>query len=523
MSEDLHHECGIAALYRLNKSAGRSGRGKKAADGDNVAAMMPGMLLDVQNRGQLAAGLSSYNPSRPQMLDTYKDIGTVAEAFRMSHPAKHRAILEEYAGKAAIGHTRYATSGADDVRYAQPFERHHGRLWKWFSFAFNGNLANYGDLRDRLLAKRDYHFTLDTDTEMVMHALSYRLRGDRPAELSKVMASLSRIFDGAYNIVYLDAMGRMFVARDPLGLRPLSWSVRGDLFAAASESVALTNMGFTDIHEIAPGEMAVIEKGKLRFERFASVRRHAHCFFEWVYFSNVGSSIAESSVYVTRANAGKRLAEMETEQMDSNCVVVPVPDTAKAAGDAYAFEMGVPSVEGLIRNRYVGRTFIEPDATRATRAERKYTPLPAVLGGKRVFLVEDSIVRSTTLAALARQVRERGRAKEIHVRVACPPIVAPCFYGIDMSTLGELFAPRHTPRNYSGAPSDAMLAKMAKALGLDSLRYLSVADLGPCLGIDGRSLCTGCVTGKHPTEWGDKLMRRARRRLRQGRTGRTYG
>ena len=139
------------------------------------------MLLDLQNRGQLAAGISSYQPGRPQLLDTYKDVGTVAEAFRMSHPAKHRAILEEYAGQAAIGHTRYATCGADDARYAQPFERHHGRLWKWFSFAFNGNLANYTELRDRLLASADYHFSLNTDTEILMHALAYRLRGDRPA------------------------------------------------------------------------------------------------------------------------------------------------------------------------------------------------------------------------------------------------------------------------------------------------------------------------------------------------------
>ena len=480
------------------------------------------MLLDVQNRGQLAAGMSSYDPSRPQILDTYKDIGTVTEAFRMSHPAKYQAILAEYAGRGVIGHTRYATSGADDARYAQPFERHHGRLWKWYSFAWNGNLANFSRLRNRLLAKRHYHFTLNTDTEMLMHALSYRLRGDKPADMVRVMASISRAFDGAYNIVFLDAMGRMVIARDPLGFRPLSYATQGKLFAAASESVALANLGFTNIRDIAPGEMAIIEKGKLRFERFAQPRRHAHCFFEWVYFSNVGSMIAGSSVYMTRAAAGRRLAKLERQEMDPSCIVVPVPDTAKAAADAFAYEMGIPSVEGLIRNRYIGRTFIEPTTTRGNRAQSKYTPLPSVLAGKRVFLVEDSIVRSTTLATLARQIRRRGLAKEIHVRVACPPIIAPCFYGIDMSTLGELFAPKFIPGRYNGSPTDETLAKMAKVLGIDSLRYLSVADLGPCLRIDGQSLCTGCVTGRYPTEWGNRLMQRAKRNLRSGKSGRTY-
>ncbi|MDY6914313.1 MAG: amidophosphoribosyltransferase [Planctomycetota bacterium] len=522
MSDELHHECGIVALYWLGRSAGKSGLASRAVHDENVAALMPRMLLDVQNRGQLAAGMSSYDPSRPQIIDTYKDIGTVTEAFRMSHPAKYQAILTKYAGRGAIGHTRYATSGADDARCAQPFERHHGRLWKWFSFAWNGNLANFGRLRDRLLARRHYHFTLNTDTEMLMHALAYRLRGDKPVELGKVMTSLSRIFDGAYNIVFLDAMGRMLVARDPLGFRPLSWAVQGRLFAAASESTALANMGFTDIHDVTPGEMILIEKGRLRHERFAKPRRHAHCFFEWVYFSNVGSTIADSSVYMTRAMAGKRLAGLEREKVNSSCIVVPVPDTAKAAADAFAYEMGIPSVEGLIRNRYVGRSFIEPTSTRRRTAKGKYTPLPAVLAGKKVFLIEDSIVRSTTLAALADQIRKQGRAKEIHVRVACPPIITPCFYGIDMSTFGELFARKFVPRGYDGTPSEAMTAKMAEALGLDSLRYLSVADLAPCLRIDGRSLCTGCVTGKYPTEAGNRLLSIARRNLRNGKRGRTY-
>lgn len=511
MSENIYHNCGVAAVCRLGKSTG------------DVAALMPQMLLDLQNRGQLAAGISSYQRGRAQLIDTFKDVGTVSEVFRMSHPGKYRSILREYSGQAAIGHTRYATCGQDDVRYAQPFERHHGRLWKWFTFAFNGQLANYTELRDRLLARRGYHFTLNTDTEFIMHALSYRLRGDSPPDLRKVMTSLGRSFDGAYNIVFLDATGRMFVARDPLGMRPMSWAVKGQLFAAASESVALSNLGFTKIKSLPPGEMAIIEKGRLRFERFAPSRRCAHCFFEWIYFSNVASTIDGSGVYMARARMGWRLAELETEEVGESSVVVPVPDTAKAAADAFAYSLGVPCVEGLIRNRYIGRTFIQPSLTRRRSAEGKYTPLPTVLAGKKVFLVEDSIVRSTTLQALAEQIRRRGRAKEVHVRVACPPIIAPCFYGIDMSRMGELFAPKFVGRNYTGSPTPEMQKKMAKKLKIDSLRYLSVDDIASGIGIDTERLCTGCVTARYPSEWGKKHLRRAKRQVRRGKEGtRTY-
>ena len=334
---------------------------------------------------------------------------------------------------------------------------------------------------------------------------------------------MTRNFDGAYNLVFLDAMGRMVVARDPLGLRPLSWAVQGRLFAAASESVALANMGFTKIQFLEPGQMAVVENGKLRFEQFAKACQPARCFFEWIYFSNVASTIDGSSVYMARVRSGQRLAELEDQKMDDRCIVVPVPDTAKAAADAFAYRMGIPSVEGIIRNRYVGRTFIQPSSSRSRSAKGKYTPLPAVMAGKRVFLVEDSIVRSTTLATLVSQIRKRGRAREVHVRVACPPIVSPCFYGIDMSTVGELFAPKFLPRGrYNGSPSDAMLTEMAKALGVDSLRYLSVDDIGPCLDLPGQSLCKGCVTGKYPTIWGNKLYRRAKASAGCGSAKRTY-
>lgn len=524
MSEDLRHECGVVALYWLDQApAGANGRSGKNGKWVDVVPSLPGMLLDLQNRGQLASGFSTFNPDRAQLLDTYKDVGTVSEVFRTSHLGKHRSILGEYAGRAGIGHTRYATSGAADARYAQPFERHHARPWKWFSFAFNGQLANYVDMKRQLQDDRGYHFSLGTDTEIIMHALAHGLRGERTPSLKRVMGEAAAMFDGAYNIAFLDALGRMFVARDPMGIRPMHWAVQGQLFGAASESVALTNAGFEDIRALEPGQMAVVEDSRLRVVRYASVRQNARCFLEWVYFSNVASQIDGMGVYQSRAAAGERLAACEDQPIDGDSIVVPVPDTAKAAGDAFAYHLGVPCMEGLIRNRYVGRTFIQPDAVRQQSAQSKYTPLPSVLEGKRVFLIEDSIVRSLTLKTLVSQLRSRGRVREVHVRVACPPIVAPCFYGIDMSTLGELFAPEFLKGRRGGRVRNETLAEMARALGVDSLRYLDVADLAETIGCDEGELCLGCVTGRYPTEWGGRLLRKAKRNVKKGVMGRTYG
>src|SRR5438105_2651226 len=462
MSE-LNHECGIAAIYHLpNTSASPLA---PQAGPEQVSRLMPRMLLDLQNRGQLAAGFTTYNPGRQRLLDTYKQIGTVVEAFRLNHHAKYDSIMRQYAGRAAIGHVRYATCGANDLSYAQPFDRHHGCKWKWFSLAFNGQLANFAQLRTKLLDLTDYHLTRETDTEIIMHYLSHELRGDERPDLVDVFRNLSQFFDGAYNIVYLNGMGDMAILRDPKGFRPMCYAQDGDLFAAASESVPLLNLGFRDIRSLEPGEMILIQDGEIRRERFAEPQSRSHCFFEWIYFANVASTLDERSVYLARAALGRELAREERRlarvPIDNDTIVVPVPDTGKAAADAMAFELQVPSVEGLIRNRYVGRTFID-GAQRADRARLKYTPLREVLAGKRVLLVEDTIVRSTTMKSLLHEIRERGEAREIHVRVACPPIVAPCFYGIDMSTVRELFAPRYMK---GARPADSELHAMATDLG----------------------------------------------------------
>jgi amidophosphoribosyltransferase len=278
------------------------------------------------------------------------------------------------------------------------------------------------------------------------------------------------------------------------------YALDGPVFGAASESVALQNLGFrqNSIKSLAPGEMILIQNGELTTHRFAENKRTAHCFFEWIYFANVASTLDERSVYMSRTRLGEELARLEIADnrvpLDKDTIVVPVPDTSKAAADAMAYELGIPSREGLIRNRYSGRTFIEGGRARIAKASIKYTPLREVLEGKRVFLVEDSIVRATTMKVLLDRIREQGGAKEIHVRVACPPIIAPCFYGIDMSTVDELFAPKFM----DGVElSEEAQQRMAEKLGCDSLRYLPVSAIARSIRLDQDQLCQACITGKY--------------------------
>ena len=503
---ELNHECGVAAVYHRHAENGSVSRlAPIAGDINSVSRLIPRLLQDMQNRGQLASGMTSYKADRKSILTTHKELGTVAEGFRLSQKEKFEKIMRGQEGPAAIGHVRYATCGADDKSYAQPFEREHGRKAKWFAFAFNGQLTNYQDLRQELLDQGDYHLKRDTDTEILMHSLSFELQSEGPViDWKGVFARLAEKFDGAYNVVLLSALGDLVVARDPMGFRPLCIAEDGLLFAAASESVPLANLGFQNIRSLEPGTLAVVNNSGVRIERYAPSPKLAHCFFEGIYFANVASTLDDRSVYLSRAALGKELARMEDVTRDASTIVVPVPDTAKAAADAMAFELGLPSVEGLMRNRYVGRTFIEGNADRTNKARLKYTPLPEVLAGKRVLLVEDSIVRSTTMRALVHEIRDRGGAKEIHLRIACPPIIAPCFYGIDMSSKDELFAPKYVDLPDGGVSEEAQ-RQMAKDLGADSLRYLPVDSIARSVGLSSDKLCRACVTGKYPTEAGKKL------------------
>jgi len=515
----LHDECGVAAIYHL-QGQGISPLCPEQGP-EEISRLMPRMLLDIQNRGQLAAGITTYNPHRNQLIDTYKDVGNVSEVFRLSHRGKAESLMEAYAGRAAIGHVRYATCGQDDRSHAQPFERHHIKKHKWFSFAFNGQLANFLDLRAELLDDDDNYISRETDTEVLMHQICGALSTDRHPPLIDVCRHFAHKFDGAYSITFLDALGNMMVARDPLGVKPLCYAVEGPLFAAASESVALLNLGFApeNIKSVSPGHAAIISDGQLTIQSFASAPNHAHCFFEWVYFANVASTLDGRSVYLARKSLGEELAQLETVPLDEKTIVVPVPDTSKAAADAMAYALKVPCIEGLIRNRYSGRTFIEGGANRRRKAGTKYTPLREVLEGKRVLLVEDSVVRATTLQVLVDRIRRYGMPSEIHVRVACPPIISPCFYGIDMSTVSELFAPKFME---DGLLTPEGEARMAAQLGADSLRYLPVNAIARAIGFKPENICRACITGVYPTPCGQRLAKTALENQHSNIAGRTY-
>lgn len=503
--DELFHECGIAAVSHLPSET--PSRMVPDNDPNQTSRLVPGMLLDMQNRGQLAAGFTTYDPDRLQLIDTHKDVGGVAEVFRMNHQAKYMNLMKEYAGRAAIGHVRYATCGKDDKSYAQPFERHHIARSKWFSFVFNGQLANYIELRDEILQTTDFHLTRETDTEVLNHLISQELSDNTGISHLDLLKSLARRLDGSWNLAYLNANGEMFVSRDPRGIRPVCYAMEDGLFAAASESVALTHLGFSEesVQNLEPGHAVLIDGDGFRVEKFAESPRKAHCFFEWIYFANAASTFDDAGVYLSRKRLGEELARRETVPIDEDTIVVPVPDTAKAAADSMAFELKVPSLEGLIRNRYIGRTFIE-GSNRADKVRMKYTPLPEILDGKRVLLVDDSIVRATTLKALLKLLRTRGKAKEIHVRIACPPIIAPCYYGIDMSTIDELFAPNHMAGTVL---TEAEEQKMADVIGADSLRYLPVEAIAECVGLPRKNLCQACVDTIYPTPAGEALYAQA--------------
>jgi amidophosphoribosyltransferase len=499
---ELHHECGIAAVYHL--AASGVSRFAPRGDGNGVSRLIPRLLLDIQNRGQLAAGITVYQPHKQRLLTTHKDVGMVSEVFQLNHPEPAEKLITSLEGPAAIGHVRYATCGRDDPSYAQPFEREHIEKRKWFGFGFNGQLANYPELREEVLSQNDFHLSRDTDTEILMHLISQEISSQKEGiDLPSLLTNLSRRLDGAYNLVFLNALGDMFVARDPLGIRPLCYAIEDGFFAAASESVALSNLGFKDsnIVDLAPGHAVIIRNGDLQVMQFAAGARKAHCFFEWIYFANVASTLDDRSVYLARKRLGEALAAQEQVPIDKDTIVIPVPDTAKAAADAMAYTLGVPCLEGLIRNRYIGRTFIE-GANRIEKARLKYTPLREVLEGKRVFVVEDTIVRSTTLRVLISQLYERGRAREVHVRVACPPIIAPCFYGIDMSRVRELFAPKFLTDGRLTAEAET---RMARELGATTLRYLPVETIAEAIQIDGAALCQACINGEYPTPAGEQL------------------
>jgi len=507
----INENCGIAAVDTDAK--------------ENAANLLYRVLLQQQNRGQLSAGITTFNENRKIVLKTLRNTGLVNEVFKANNDRLFKRIFQKYSGTKGIGHLRYATFGGSDRAYAQPFERKHGRKWKWFSFGFNGNIANVSELKKEL-EQKNFHFILDADTELMMHFLAKGAAGDEKPKLVDVFSVLHPSLDGAYSIAFANAEGETAVARDPLGFKPVVVGEKDGIIAAASESSALESIGIEKFEDVKPGALVEIGNGSIEKKWFCKSKKKAYCMFEWVYFANVASEIEKRSVYAARYELGKELAKLETEEIGEEHIVVPVPDTAKPAGDGFAFALGVPSQEGLIRNRYVGRTFIE-GSRRFEKVRQKYSINKKIMQGKKVLLVEDSIVRGTTTKGLIKYIKEAGKAKEVHVRVSCPPIRSPCFYGIDMSTFGELIG---SPSKETGAKNiepeitEKEVEKIREYIGADSLIYQSMEGLIKGIGLENgkTDLCMACLNSKYPTPWGEKLKEKAFENYEKNSGARTY-
>ncbi len=442
-------ECGVFGIYaRKNQVARRSFFA----------------LYALQHRGQEGAGIVTCDG---RVAHVHKGLGLVSQVFNEDN-------LSHLAGNMGIGHTRYSTTGSSQLRNTQPYllETLDGPL----AIAHNGNLINAPQLRRELL-ERGVGLQTSTDSELLIHLLSGAGGHDWITRIRILMAKA----EGAYSLSML-TRDAIYGVRDPWGLRPLALGELEDGYAIASESCAFATIGGQMIREIEPGEVVRIDADGYEIMQGAPPEKRAFCTFEQIYFARPDSTLSDKLVHQVRQKLGQRLAKESPVKAD---IVVPVPDSGTPHAIGYAQRSKIPYSEGLIKSRYIGRTFIQPsNDLRKIGVAMKFNPLPDNLAGKRVVLVDDSIVRGNTSGPLVQMLRDAG-AKEVHVRVACPAIKFPCFMGVDMATQDELIAANMT------------VNEIAEHIGADSLAFLSVAGLMKALkATDG--YCNACFTGDYP-------------------------
>lgn len=454
--DKLHEECGVFAIYGHPEATNLTYLG----------------LYALQHRGQESAGIAT---SDGREIRCYKSMGHVADIFTPE-------AIASLPGELAIGHTRYSTAGDTVLLNAQPFSVacNKGQV----AIAHNGNITNAGELR-RELESEGSIFQASSDTEVILHLVARSRERTLAGALREAMLQL----EGAFSLVCL-ARDRVIVARDPHGFRPLAF---GELYQSdgriahvfASETCAFDLINAEYVNDVEPGEMVCIGPEGMTRERWAPESAHAQCVFEHVYFSRPDSIVFGRAVQESRENLGRLLARESAVEAD---VVVPVPDSGVAAALGYSAESGIPFRLGLIRNHYVGRTFIEPSqAIRDFGVKLKLNPVRHLLEGRRVILVDDSIVRGTTSRKIVRMVRNAG-AREVHLRISCPPTVSPCFYGVDTPCNKELIAANHS------------IEEIREFVEADSLAYLSLESLREAVADDQNQYCYACYTGDYPTE-----------------------
>jgi amidophosphoribosyltransferase len=447
---ELHEACGVFGIY---------------APGADVARVVFFGLYALQHRGQESAGITTGDGKE---LRTFKSMGLVVQVFNEEE-------LSFLKGHLAIGHTRYSTTGSSKVCNAQPIvvDCDLGQM----ALGHNGNLVNTMALSDQLLAQGE-RLDTTTDSEVIAKVIASAPGLDWE---SRIVHSLHR-FQGAYSLVMLTPT-TLFAARDPLGVRPLCIGRLKGGWVVASETCALDTVGADFIREVEPGELVVIDGEGLRSVRAVESRRRALCIFEFIYFARPDSVIDGQLVYLARQEMGRHLAREYPVEAD---LVIPVPDSAIPAATGYAQESGIPFGEGLIKNRYIGRTFIQPDQRlRSVGVRLKFNPLPEVLAGKRVVVVDDSIVRGTTTPPVINLLRKAG-AKEVHMRICAPPMRFPCYLGVDTARRSELIA------------ANMSVEEIREHIGADSLGYLSLEGLLDSVGMHQGQYCRACFTGGYP-------------------------
>jgi amidophosphoribosyltransferase len=451
LDDHFHDECGVFGVF-----------------GNEEAAKLTYLgLYALQHRGQESAGIASSDGTE---LHLHRAMGKVEEIFTP-------AVIAKLPGNLAIGHTRYSTAGDKALLNAQPIviDCNKGKV----ALGHNGNLTNAAEWR-RKLEHRGSIFQTNSDTEVIVHLLAR----SQARNLSSALGDALNQVEGAYSLLVLTT-DELYAVRDPRGFRPLNLGKLDDTWLVASETCAFDLLNAQHVREIEPGEMVRISRSGIESIHFAPEKPHQQCIFEHVYFARPDSVIFGRSVNESREALGRTLAREHPADAD---IVVPVPDSGVPAAVGYALESGIPFRMGLIRNHYIGRTFIEPSqAIRNFGVKLKLNPVRTLIEGRRVVLVDDSIVRGTTSRKIVRMVREAG-AKEVHVRISCPPTISPCYYGVDTPTREELIASSSTP------------AEICKFIGADSLGYLSLFGLKQAVNDTKGNYCTSCYTGVYPTD-----------------------
>lgn len=452
--KEIKEECGVFGVY---------------APGEDVARLTYFGLHALQHRGQESAGISVSNG---ELLLTYKQLGLVTQVFS-------DADLDNLRGDIAIGHVRYSTTGSTRIENAQPFVIEDGKYS--VAVAHNGNLLNTAILREKL-AEDGYTFKSTTDTEVIVYLIHKNLRKNLPVE-EAVARAVSQL-EGAYSLAIL-TIDYLIAARDPYGIRPLSIGKIPAGYIISSETCGLDIVGAEFVREVQPGEIIVFDKnGIFSFEGLPQ-KKPSICMFEFIYFARPDSKIEGKTLYQARKEMGKLLAREAPVDAD---IVIPVPDSGTPSAVGFAEESGIPFGEGLIKNRYVGRTFIQPTQNlRKLGIKLKLNPLKDIIAGKRVVLIDDSIVRGNTSRQIVQLIKDAG-AREVHMRVSSPPVMWPCFYGIDTANRSELIA------------ANMSIEEIRKFIGADSLIYLSLESLVKATGIPKERFCLACLDGNYPIE-----------------------